>query len=615
MLHIRRDSPSGFWARSSAGTLSVFGLLTATASAQTPPPPQPPDVMMVSPTGVDLRSGLFQVNKTLLSIGDPGDGGIDFRRLPRTYGHSESPGRMAQFNHNWDIEFKERRAGNTYYIDVRSDTLSFTFPKPTGSYTETAISNTSHAKLTRVGSGSSYYYSMQVSGGTTIVSRTIGTNGRALAASMTLPNQVKYTLSYDLLGPSGAARLRNVTSNRGYALFLEYHPNSGSNFFVSKACVINLTQATLPASCPVGASSVAYGYTGSVMTSETDPSGAVWNFGSTYTGSPNAFQESFRKPGEALPYMTLNYSFAYDSYTPVVELQSFADGRSITYYWSSAEYDPVDRNPVTSGYRENSGAITVVRIGAHRPIFTLPLTYTPGPESVKDPIGRTTTFQYCVNAPCLGPNYRLHSKTYPDGQKEYFTYDGSRNVTQVTKVSAPGSGLPSITTSATYSCANMIVCNRPTSITDSNGNVYTFTYDPTHGGVLTETRPAVQVSGSGSAVAPVIRYEYAARNAWISNGSGGYTPNPAPIYVLVAERTCRTSATVSGACAAGATDEVVTTYDYGPNAGPNNLLVRGKLVTASDGGTTTSLRTCYGYDKMGRQIWATEPRADLASCS
>jgi hypothetical protein len=57
-------------------------------------------------------------------------------------------------------------------------------------------------------------------------------------------------------------------------------------------------------------------------------------------------------------------------------------------------------------------------------------------------------------------------------------------------------------------------------------------------------------------------------------------------------------------------DETLTTYDYGPDSGPNNLWLRGVVVTA--GGV--SPRTCYAYDKWGNRISATSPRAGLTSC-
>ncbi len=57
---------------------------------------------------------------------------------------------------------------------------------------------------------------------------------------------------------------------------------------------------------------------------------------------------------------------------------------------------------------------------------------------------------------------------------------------------------------------------------------------------------------------------------------------------------------------------MLTTYDYGPETGPNILLLRGQAVTA-DGQT---LRTCYAYDGRGRKISETSPNgtAGLAAC-
>jgi YD repeat-containing protein len=56
---------------------------------------------------------------------------------------------------------------------------------------------------------------------------------------------------------------------------------------------------------------------------------------------------------------------------------------------------------------------------------------------------------------------------------------------------------------------------------------------------------------------------------------------------------------------------VLTTYDYGPDSGPNNLQLRGTVVTA-DG---QSLRTCQSYDANGRKISETGAGANLSSCN
>ena len=90
------------------------------------------------------------------------------------------------------------------------------------------------------------------------------------------------------------------------------------------------------------------------------------------------------------------------------------------------------------------------------------------------------------------------------------------------------------------------------------------------------------------------------------------TEDSNPIWVLASESTCRMGAPgASGSGCALPNDEVVTTYEYGPNSGPNNLILRGKSVTA-DGQT---LRTCYGHDKQGNKIWEASPNAQLSSCS
>jgi YD repeat-containing protein len=151
--------------------------------------------------------------------------------------------------------------------------------------------------------------------------------------------------------------------------------------------------------------------------------------------------------------------------------------------------------------------------------------------------------------------------------------------------------------------------DKPTKTVDPNGNETDRTYSVDHGGVLTEIDPA-----DSSGVQPVKRYAYVQRWAWISNGSGGFVHAASPIWLLATIKTCRATATNVSAdsCAGGAADEVVTSYDYGPDTGlvGNNLFLRGTVVTA-DG---TSLRTCYGYDSLGRKISETKPRAGLSAC-
>jgi hypothetical protein len=176
---------------------------------------------------------------------------------------------------------------------------------------------------------------------------------------------------------------------------------------------------------------------------------------------------------------------------------------------------------------------------------------------------------------------------------ETYTYDARNNV------------LSNGITSAGYdlTCANMITCNKPNWVKDTAGNQTDLTWDPVHGGVLTETGPAV------NGIRPQKRYTYVQRYAWFKNPAGVMTRSTEPIWKLNTMSFCRTTA-ASGAGCAVAADQVVTTYDYGPDSGPNTLLLRGVVVTA-DG---VSLRTCYRYDQYANKISETQPLANLTSC-
>jgi hypothetical protein len=587
---------------------SAAAFALGTAALAVSPGPLPPDTMVLSPGGVDLRSGVYKVNKTLLSIGADQAGGIDFRRITRTYGFGEPIGKMGQFNHNWDIRFrrKGRQNGAGTDVIVTSDELSYTFLDG-GTSAPTLTSSGGYATLTRTNVGSDFYYTLTTADGTVVVSRLFGGAPTSLAASVTKASGARYALTYDTLGPSGAPRLLNVVSNAGYALMFEYYPNSGSNFFVSKVCVLNLTQSVLPTNnlCPAGASTVSYAYSGQNLTSETDATGAVWGFSSTFVDTHTPFTETYSLPGSTTPYLTVNYDFA-ESYQMAVISQLYADNHRYDYYWTAIQGSQQGDDPVALSpyyYTENGTNTTYVSLGAYRPNIYAPTKVTPGPTVITDPLNRTTLMDYCLDT-CSKP--LLQTKTLPDGMQATYLHDTFDNIYQTTITPNTGSLLPSIVTKATFDCSNMVWCNKPTTTTDGNQNVTTYTYSPVHGQILTKTGPAV------GGVNPQTRYSYTQRYAWIANGSGGYVQTASPIWLLTQESFCKVGApNSSGVGCALAGDEVITTYDYGPNNGPNNLLLRGKVEDA--GGL--SLRTCYTYDQLGRKISETAPRAGLTTCS
>ena len=214
---------------------------------------------------------------------------------------------------------------------------------------------------------------------------------------------------------------------------------------------------------------------------------------------------------------------------------------------------------------------------------------------------QTTTYNY--NAQNL-----LTEVIHPENSKDIAAYDQSGNILSYTQKPKPG--IDGSDLNIIYSYAQIYsqneCCDRPTAVTDPKGNTTEYSYDPVHGGVLTATGPAPSVG----APRPVKRYTYSQHYAWVKGSGGGYVQAASPIWLLDAEKTCQSSASIGNSCEAGSSDEIVTSYDYGPNSGPNNLWLRGKVVTA--GGQ--SLRTCYSYDKFGNRISETEPAANLSAC-
>jgi YD repeat-containing protein len=207
------------------------------------------------------------------------------------------------------------------------------------------------------------------------------------------------------------------------------------------------------------------------------------------------------------------------------------------------------------------------------------------------------------------PN-RLVKAVDSEGRTFTFSYDGRGNTTLKQQVGSDGSLGPAWQAGFDATCTLPVKCNKPNWILDPNGNETDYTYDPTHGGIITETLPA-----DSSGVRPQKRYSYVQRYAWTKNASGGYSPSASPIWKLSSMSLCVTGTWNGTSCVDSqqqpiVNDLVTTTYEYGPNAGPNNLLVRGVVVTSG----SASHRTCIAYDGLGNKISETTPNAGLTSC-
>lgn len=218
--------------------------------------------------------------------------------------------------------------------------------------------------------------------------------------------------------------------------------------------------------------------------------------------------------------------------------------------------------------------------------------------STTSELGHTSTYSYQGVIP--------NGVILPEGNKTIATFDARGNATDIAITPKPGTGaVLHVTAGFPTTCTAYRTCNQPLWTKDAMGNQTDYTYDNAHGGITSVTGPAV------SGIRPQVRYAYVQRYAWVLNAAGAYVQASSPIWLLDYESSCKASAATgnpAAPCAGG--DEVRTTFDYGPNSGPNNLFLRGKVTTA-DG---ISLRTCYLNDKWGRKIAETAPRAGLTSC-
>lgn len=609
---------------SPASCLALSALLVAgVASAQTAPPPRHDSK---SPTGVSYRTLTFTYDEEDLSIGGEGHEGITFRR---SYSSTRPP-RSGMFNAmGWTDNFatyvsNERLPQHPdvmvspvahrwpwlYHISIGMKSYAFiggtsggTAQNPThvpwGNYESVSKNGVT---LVFNGTTMSGYYTLTESDGT-VTNFTPGVSN-AKVSDITYPDGTRLDFNY-------SAMLKSIFSNRGWAILFD-RPTT--------ACVVNLSRTYVLATstCPAGARSATYGYTDGAYYTYAQNLTSVTKGGATatYGYSPHDHLSCVRDPGASQCKISNTYGecppIPWDpGYTdpirflqdPIVSQQT-ATGETYTYSPTTAQcrapnepyYFPWLWNTVTM--TANGTQTTTVEVG------------TGGmPQSIVDPLGRTTTIVYEAADRLENETVDVAAVTEPEGGRTDYLRDSRGNIYQTIRRAKPGSGIADITSTAAYTstCSDPKTCNKPSSVTDPNLNTTSYTYASAHGGVLTETGAAV------GGVQPVKRYAYAQHYAWLAASGGGYVQAASPVWLVSEERTCRTSATVGAACAAGGADEVVVSYQYeaGNASNPSNLLLKGKAVTA-DGQT---LRTCYGYDGEGNKIWETEPRAGLSTCA
>lgn len=571
----------------------------------------PPETFTMSPGDVNYQSGSFVYHNNDFAIGNANDGSQ--MMLTRSY-RSDSDNRIPPFgertSHNWSIF-------------LYSTLIERTGSKPsTWIYNTNVIIGESTEIFERIGGGANNAYTaLNPTGSTLTYSSTTGQYtytlkdgsfivfeptiiGRApqaaLASIWVKPDGTRYSFSYQ------ANNLLSVFNNRGYGILFEYDSSNR----VVMACGVNSTASNFTSNYTCSDSEIAanYGYATysytlngaqsslTMLNNVIGPSGssAYYQYDTTGPG----YMRCAKRQSSGPCLFTNTYTSIDTSYRQYdrVSAQTFPTGETYTYGYETARNrrpgDPESvPNNLESWVTDSNGAETRIRFSGFSKVVWS-----------RDPLSRITYRNYA-------DAWNLSQWTYPNGYKLNFSYDVRSNIIEARQIPVSTAGQSDIVSSMVYpvTCTNIIICNRPSAKTDARGSVSTFTYDPVHGGVLLEIGPAV------NGIAPVKRYGYAQRYAWVKNGAAsGYIKAATPIWVLTEVRTCKTTATTGGICSGGTADETVNLYDYGPDSGPNNLHLRGEVADFGTG--KLNLRTCYQYDRFGNQISKTEPEAGLQAC-
>lgn len=553
---------------------------------------------------VELHTGSFAYSNTDIAIGAKDQGGALV--LTRYFGAHQQGGGGQPFGtntaHNYEINLFRRKTRNPLNASLWDYQWGLTIGRTMARYgysnvpTEAGTPPYGSAEtagstlISSNGPEGPFVYTMEdgtrvefpAYSAATFCPNFAGISSTCVRPSVLIkPNGERLTFTYEQYpATTGPLRVRTVISNRGYGIGFDYYSTAAAT--VSKVCVVNLTVQYLPPSgpCPASARAATYGYVPTSYASTgllgyVDPSGATTNY--SYANNNVDFWRmvGIRNPGSVVNDLTN----VYDSTSFKITSQTYADGSTWTYTYES---------PWSWDINPGNGWTHV----------TNPLNQTtrhefysggsPKPSAVRDPLNRQVQFQYAEDRPWL-----VQREINPEGNFVEYSYDSRENRTQTRIVAKPGSGLADRFLYSGYpaTCTNRVTCNKPQYTIDARGNRTDYTYDPTHGGVLTETFPA-PVSGG---VRPQKRYSYAQFYASYLDGSGSTVQAPSPIWLVTQISECRTLASC-----AGTADETVTEFTYGSPGVANNLLVTSKTVRAGD--YSVSATTSWTYDEWGNTL-------------
>jgi hypothetical protein len=630
-----------------AGALLAYALPYQAAQAQE----LPTGVIdkMVDENGVNLSSGTLSISEPAIGLGDKNNGGLYFVR-------NYSSGWSHNYNYKASIKQLYAPESGTFQGD-----LSITGGEYRDDFLPEVLSGGSVIFHGMLGNGATLVGGDPSTSGVTYTSRdgavvvfdkyelpgqdylSYVDYGLSVASSVTKPNGEKLTLTYNEYrdnmyynGYLERRRLSSIQSNFGYQIKLIYETNEINNnnhqwHRLKSIIIINnaidycdpagydcsgITQAWPRVDFTSTLSNLIETQTETYSTGEKRTYFYSYDGYGSNSGDPREFTSGgwLTSMGRGSPNITTaDFGIGTTQYETIDNIFHIMNRFSVTTDNGISTYD-ADVDLASLGGMTVRKAVSFGR-KIHPSGTKLQFDYFPysgKPQKFTDENNRIWNFQYDAFDRLIysvPPEGTLDANGVPTSGYIKYDYDARGNAVQTTWVAKSGSGLPNIVKTAGFdaTCGNVKTCNKPNWTRDALAHQTDYTYDPNHGGLLSEMKPAP----SAGAARPLTLNTYAQRSAWIKNAGGALVQSPDPVWLPSSTTICQTVAgSNSPACDPNAPQNV-TTFEYGAAGTGEAMLVKGLTVTS--GGVT--LRTCYTYDVFHRRVSETSPRANRGNCS
>lgn len=604
----KRSQREGWIAPLFCTIVFAFALAIApSAAAQTSIPP-PETYNPIDGNGVNVSSGSFEPSTTTISVG-PEQGGLTYTRSWDTSVGGWRDNAVSGIQYEFVPDPGHAHDLHTYTVVVLGQSTVF-LGNGGGVFTPAEGDN---ATLTKSGS----VWTFTDAAGTVAVFADAGAVSlipyqfnEALLTTLTYANGVRLSFTYTTINFAGGAigkRLQSVNSNLGYQLHFQYASNAADanwqRMEVARAinnaieycnptantCTLSQTWPSLTFDSPGGPTEIRirdaenratyFFVSGNKITGIRWPSRATGNSVTITYGSYDGDHVTSVNNGAG----TWNYAYNTPADPDIEHITTITD--------------PLNRQTVVRSFRRDTP----------QPYATYAIWRL---SRVTNALNQTTTYSYMLNG-------RLDKIEFPELNEIRFAYDSRGNTTS--RVEESKNALSSITMSATYptdlQCTqpgfSVRNCNQPLSFTDGNNNTTTFAFSDVHGGLLTQTSPAVSVNG-GASVTPVIRNAYGVsvlgvdqpQYAWYRNASGNIVQAATPVWLLRSTSQCGYSLT----CVGQDEEYVVTnTYQQGSASVASNLWTLSVTRAAGDGSPTSTVTTT-AFTNVGDPVTVDGPR-------